>query len=101
MLAHDDHRPTVVREHRGRGVHELHRQQERAGDVAELLVLARRAHVEDDGPQRQEALGFLRRHVLERSRAAVYSGGKRGHDRPMIGPRGAEEPVCGITAKGE
>ena len=71
---------------RGGGVHELQRQQQRAGDVAELLVLAGRADVEDHGPQRQEALGLLRRHVLVRARAAVYSDGKRGHDRPMIGP---------------
>ena len=52
MLADDHHRPAVVGEHRGGGVHELHRQQERAGDVAELLVLPRRAHVEGDGPER-------------------------------------------------
>ena len=80
MLADDHDRAPVVREDRGGGVHELHRQQQRARDVAELLVLAGRPHVEHDGPERQELLGLLGRHVLVRARAAVYSGGERGHD---------------------
>jgi hypothetical protein len=50
--------------------------------VAELLVLAGRAHVEDHRPQRQQALGLLGRHVLVRAGPAVYSDGKRGHEGP-------------------
>jgi len=80
VLAHDHDRPAVVREHRGGDGHQLHGQQQRARDVAELLVLAGRAHVEDDRPQRQQALGLLGRHVLVRAGPAVYSDGKRGHD---------------------
>jgi len=80
VLAHDHDGPSVVREDRGGDGHQLHGQEQRAGDVAELLVLAGRAHVEDDRPQRQQALGLLRRHVLVRAGLAVYSDGKRGHD---------------------
>jgi len=79
VLAHDHHRAAVVGEHRGGDGHELHRQEERAGDVAELLVLAGRAHVEDDRAQRQEALGLVGRHVLVGARPAVQGGGERGH----------------------
>ena len=86
MLADDDDRPAVVRQHRGGGVRELDRQEQRAGDVPELLVLAGRADVEDHGPEREEALGLVGRHVLVRSRAAVYSGRERGHDGAMIRP---------------
>ncbi len=82
MLAHDHDRSAVAREHRGGHGHELHRQEQRAGDVAELLVLAGRAHVEDHRPQRQQALGLLGRHVLVRTGPAVYSDGKRGHEGP-------------------
>ena len=82
MLAHDHDRSAVVREHRGGDGHELHRQEQRAGDVAELLVLTGRADVEDHRPHRQQALGLLRRHVLVRAGPAVYSDGKRGHDAP-------------------
>ena len=82
VLADDHDGPAVVREHRGGGGHQLHGQEQRAGDVAELLVLAGRAHVEDDRPQRQQALGLLGRHVLVRAGPAVYSDGKRGHDGP-------------------
>jgi hypothetical protein len=82
MLTHDHDRSPVVREHRGADGHQLHGQEQRAGDVTQLLVLAGRAHVEDDRPQRQQALGLLGRHVLVRARPAVYSDGKRGHDGP-------------------
>ena len=82
VLAHDHDRPAVVREHRGGDGHQIHGQEQRAGDVAELLVLAGRAHVEDDRPEREQALGLLGRHVLVRAGPAVYSDGKRGHDEP-------------------
>jgi hypothetical protein len=59
MLAHDHDRSAVVREHRGGNGHQLHGQEQRAGDVAQLLVLAGRAHVEDGRPQRQQALGLF------------------------------------------
>jgi hypothetical protein len=86
VLADDHDRAAVVGEHgRGDG-QELHGQEERARDVAELLVLARRAHVEDDGPERQQALGLLRRHALVGPGTAVYSDGKRGHDGTRIRP---------------
>jgi hypothetical protein len=67
-------------------VQQLHRQQEGTRDVAELLVLAGRAHVEHDGPQGEELLRLLGGDVLVASRAAVYIGGQRGHDGPIIGP---------------
>ena len=82
MLAHDHDRPAVVREDRGGDGRQLHGQEESAGDVAELLVLAGRAHVEDDRPQRQQALGLLGRHVLVRAGPAVYSDGKCGQGGP-------------------
>ena len=64
MLTHDHDGTAVVREHRGRGRHELQRQEQGAGDVAELLVLAGGPHVEDDRPQGQELLDLLGRDVL-------------------------------------
>jgi hypothetical protein len=82
VLAHDHDRPAVVREHGGGDGQKLHGQEQRAGDVTELLVLAGRAHVEDDRPQRQQALGLLGRHVLVRAGPAVYSDGKRGQGGP-------------------
>jgi hypothetical protein len=82
VLADDHDRSSVVRQHGGGCGHELHGQEERARNVAELLVLPGRAHVEDDRPQGQQALGLLGRHVLVRAGPAVYSGGKRGHGGP-------------------
>jgi hypothetical protein len=82
MLADDQDRPAIVRDHRGRDGQELHGQEQRAGNVAELLVLAGRANVEDYRAQREQALGLLGRHVVVRAGPAVYSDGKRGHDGP-------------------
>ena len=79
VLADDHDRSAVVGQHRGGRGHELHGQEERARNVAELLVLAGRAHVEDDRPQREQALGLLWGHVLVRAEPAVYSDGQRGH----------------------
>jgi len=84
VLAHDHHRAAVVREDRGSGGHELRGQQQRARYVAQLIVLARRAHVEDHGPEGEQALGLLRRDVLERASSVGGNGGRRGHEGPMI-----------------
>ena len=98
MLADDHDGAAVVGQYGGGGGHQLHRQEQSSRDVAELLVLAGRPHVEDDGAQGQEALGLLGRDVLVRARAAVYSDRERGHDGPDdTGPR-AEVGVRGITA---
>jgi hypothetical protein len=97
VLAHHHHGAVVVREHGGGGGYELHRQQQRARDVAELLVLAGRPHVEDDGPQSQQLFRLLGRHVLVRARTAVYSDGERGHGGPIIGPARGGARVRGIT----
>jgi len=85
VLAHDHDGSAVVGQDGWSGGHELEGQEQRARDVAELVVLAGRAHVEDHGAESEEALGLLRGDVLIRARAAIGSDGKRGHGDHMIG----------------
>ena len=75
MLAHDHDRPAVVREHGRSGGHELHREEHGAGNVAHLLVLAGRAHVEDDRAGGDQPLGLVRGDVLEGAGAGDVGGG--------------------------
>jgi hypothetical protein len=86
VLAHHHDRPAVARQHGRGGGDELDGKQHRAGDVAELLVLAGRPHVEDHGPGGDQELGLVRGDVLQGAGATTVLGdGEVRHGGRMIG----------------